>query len=242
MVNVSGPSDATATLERAVLAALDDHGATALELAKHMLSSRADMNRILYQLEREGRVSKTEGSPPRWFRTKTSPSAVLWSSDQAGHRLHIAIDLGNSHDILPKVIDGASKGRYTVSAYADFAYNGYGVNPPVTAENVSVFAAPVMMKQLADAQLLWDMCLLAHKWNADSQRPARLFVASKDTDLLPLTHLVPAINPLFAVRFVNGWTQLEPLLAEAVAPVRAESSPQAPRPAQSRHWRPPTEL
>jgi hypothetical protein len=98
----------------------------------------------------------------------------------------------------------AQRGLLTVAAYADLAFAGYGVVPPLHAKNVTVFQADTPDKNSADVQIIWDISRLTQQ-RANSS--LQLYVASKDLGFRRLQHLVNA-HATHNLVFVTSWRDL----------------------------------
>jgi hypothetical protein len=167
-------------------------------------TEKITINRTLYALKHQGLVEYLDEKPPRWRVPPKSCSAPL----AAAIKVHCVVDLGNTHDCLKNLEPYASTGALTVSAYADLAFAGYGVVPPLAARNIEVFHSDTPDKNSADVQIIWDVCRLVEQWKAlEPQQAFHIFVATKDLGFLRLKALVERY-PLHKLTFVTGWDTL----------------------------------
>lgn len=135
-----------------------DSPCAAREIASTIGVPKADVNKTLYVLLKDGAVQKTSEVPPRWTRAKT-PALVAahpWLPLDAASPL-VILDLGNVHcldRLMPYVINGL----ISLWAYADLAYNG-----PKYAEagvgNYFYFQSNDASKNAADTKMIWDVAL-----------------------------------------------------------------------------------
>lgn len=124
----------------------------------------------------------------------------------ATHNPLVLVDLGNVHDCLKRLIPLADAGDLSVVAYADLAFNGFGVNPPVESANCVVKRATSADKNAADVELAWDVaqrCLTASE-------PMDFVVATRDHGFRHLQSL--AARSGHTLRFVQDWPSLRGLL------------------------------
>ncbi len=195
--------------ESQVLACLrrlgDWASATAIHAATPELlnAEKVVVNRALYALRDKGEVLFTPGSPPSWKLASLSPDALPPRS--AAHRTHCIIDLGNVHDCLQKLEPYAAAGALTVAAYADLAFSGYGIVPPLKCNNVAVFQADTPDRNSADVQIIWDVCRLVAASPGD---PLHVLIATKDLGFMRLQRLVQE-RPHHKLTFVTGWEALK---------------------------------
>jgi len=129
----------------------------------------------------------------------------------------ILIDLGNVHDCLQRLGPLAEAGLVTVRAYADLCFNGFGVNPPLGGNNVTVFKASSPDKNSADVQLIWDVARLCR---ADT--PLRLVVVTKDLGFRHLQALATAAG--HELIFAQDWGGLEAALQRLQMTGRSDDS------------------
>jgi hypothetical protein len=121
---------------------------------------------------------------------------------------HCVVDLGNVHDCLRPLLPHAAAGLLTVAAYADMAYNGFGVCPPVAGRNVSVFQADTSDKNSADVQMIFDIALLSSdRRTRRPDEPLHIIVASKDLGFRSLQRLVER-HDAHRLTFVTNWSAL----------------------------------
>lgn len=162
---------------------------------------RVEVNRLLYEWHSLGQV-ETRDVPPRWRLHR--PIIITPNEGAPRPRIHVVVDLGNVHDCLKPLLSYAQKGCLTVAAYADLAFTGFGVVPPLRVENVAVFQADTPDKNSADVQIIWDLSRLTQQREGE---PLDIFVASKDLGFRRLERLVNA-GCGHTLTFTTGWRDL----------------------------------
>ena len=177
---------------------------TALMLSRELGCSREEANRILYQLLKTNEVSRDTGSPPVWTIFSQPSSATLPTHAAADEpKRLVVVDLGNTHDCLQELLPYAKAGALEVRAYADLAYNGFGVNPPLgVLPGVTVQQANTAEKNAADVDMIWDLAVML------GPRTPRYFVAvaTKDQGFRRLKALAEAAG--HRLEFATGWSEL----------------------------------
>lgn len=113
------------------------------------------------------------------------------------------MDLGNTHDCLQELLPYARAGHLDVRAYADLAFNGFGVNPPLDEPGVTVKRASTAEKNAADVDMIWDLAELLSK---PGQPHYSVIVATKDQGFRRLKAL--AEDRGHRLEFVTGWSEL----------------------------------
>ena len=94
---------------------------------------------------------------------------------------YVLIDLGNIHNVL-KEIDGVLP--YTIYAFADKCFNGYGVNPRASS-NVNLIKAHETTKNAADIHIIWTVSQIC----ISNKTPCFIHVVTKDKGFLELQEL-----------------------------------------------------
>lgn len=160
---------------------------------------RASINGCLYRMEGDS-VRKTVGGPrPIWRLATPAPPD--------GPPTIVLVDLGNVHDCLAPceryVADGLVRATY---AFADYHFNGYGVNPRPAGITVEQVTDP--NKNAADVLMIWRVAEMILGGNVE---PGTRFVAAtKDDGFRYLKTLVEQAG--FAFEFVRDASQLRNLL------------------------------
>lgn len=183
-----------------ILALLQENGGSSAYALSRELSpcTREEVNRSLYcDLLKRGKVAKDTSKPPRW--TPLPPQ-----NTRAQRRL-VVVDLGNTHDCLRELLPYAATGSIEVRAYADLAYNGFGVSPPLTdAPGVCVKQATTADKNAADVDMIWDLAGMLSQ--GDDGPCYFVVVATKDQGFRRLKALVDSRG--HRLEFVTGWGEL----------------------------------
>jgi len=173
-------------------------------------ASKLELNRCLYNLKETGVLEYLAGTPPLWRLSPAKPSPDMGHSKAAEELetvLHVVVDLGNVHCCLQHLVEYARAGLLTVSAYADLAYSGYGVSPPLEATNVRVYQSDTADKNSADVQIIWDVSRLLQRAELQSQK-LQILVATKDLGFQRLKALVEESGDHSLV-FVTNWSTLK---------------------------------
>lgn len=113
--------------------------------------------------------------PPNLWRL--SPVSPVSPGSQ--REIHVLVDLGNVHCCLQRLVPLAREGLLTVRAYADLAYSGYGVVPPLQEPNVEVHQALTPDRNSADVELIWQLSRLSAQARADRRR-LDVYVCTRD--------------------------------------------------------------
>jgi len=157
-------------------------------------TERKTVNRNLYQLFAKRQVFRTQSDKGvRW--SITSGENIIPSE-----RIVVIVDLGNTHDCLPE-LDTYDYGVETW-AYADRAYNGYGVRTPLNKPDIRFYQASDTNKNAADIQLVWDLCK-----DCQSAGKTTYIIATKDQGFNSVKTIVER-DTQSTVEFVVNWEEL----------------------------------
>lgn len=184
-----------------VIAALSHGGdASASSLARSLGLDKCIVNRTLYALHELATplVCKTDATPPIW----SSPVSPGRSSSADDNTMLIFVDLGNVHDSLQELVPYARVGAVRVEAFADRAYNGFGVKPPLDVPNITVHRATGGERNAADVLLIWRASELLQP----SGTKQHAIVVTKDQGFLALKDLAALRN--HTLEFVTSWREL----------------------------------
>ena len=178
---------------------------TALALSRAVGCTREEANRALYGLLKDDLACKDTASPPVWslpVAAAACPAAGSGAAPEEPRRL-VVVDLGNTHDCLRELLPYARSGAIEVRAYADLAYNGFGVTPPLgDLPGVTVSQATTAEKNAADVDMIWDLAELL-----GPGRPTYFVaVATKDQGFRRLKALAEARG--HRLEFATGWSEL----------------------------------
>lgn len=160
------PRDAPAWADKALTFLSDDKGHSAIDIVRHLAShqftlERSEVNRWLYLQAQQGVTKQIPGTPPTWFLARSPEQKSEVKLLQASKTI-VVLDLGNIHDAL-KPLESYLDTRkdLEIMAYADKAYNGYGVSPPANAK-VYFWHNPGMMRESTDVKLISDVAIRLH--------------------------------------------------------------------------------
>ena len=186
--------------------------ATTSQLMRETGYTKVLVNQTLYALLREERVKQTPGSPPQWSSVPLAPDSagVAAAHDAVGNSpcVLVVVDLGCCHDVLPQIRAYAERGEVEVRAYADLAFNGFGVSPPVKCANYKLFHATTADRNSADVALIWETSRLAQQLEEhEPERELHVFVCTKDLQFQSLKELVEK-NPRHSLTFCTDWSAL----------------------------------
>lgn len=181
---------------------------TAKDLAKSLLSTtpiseaKTAINKILYSLLKQKNVTQSNDTPPKWSINNNNLSN-LKTEEKSCHepKLIILIDLGNTHDCLKNLVPYTAQPNIDIYAFADRAFNGYGVNPHAPSP-ITVFQATTPDKNAADLELIY-ICL---KLILTTPFTYHFVVASKDQGFHSLQNIVERHG--HKLHFVTNWEQL----------------------------------
>ena len=153
--------------------------------------SIGEVNSVLYKALDDGEVKKDDGIPPRWCQTDgreiDDVSGIV--DDYGCKRTIILIDLGNVHDCLQELLErGINLQRdYEVHAFADYHFNGFGVNPKVEDKGITVHRVEdTNNKNAADVLLIWTCQNLCKS----AECTTHFIVVTKDDGFRYLSKLV----------------------------------------------------
>jgi hypothetical protein len=175
--------------------------------------SKLQLNRILYALKVSERVAFTPGSPPLWRHKPpigAFASGVAASGAAADDEplVYVLIDGGNVHDCLANLIPYAERDAISVRFYADLAFNGFGINPPIKCKNVSIFHAKTPDKNSADVSIIWELSRYVLEMSVkEPTRSLQIYVATRDLQFQSLKALVEE-NTLHSLTFCTNWEGL----------------------------------
>jgi len=181
------------------------HPLPAKDICKLLGSSvhRSDVNRVLYSLLKRSQVVKNEGTPPTWG-VNLAASVILPGPPVQGpveEELVIFIDLGCTHDCLKNLVPYAREIPH-IYAFADLAFNGWGVNPPAP-EPIHVYQSQTSDSNSADLELIWTAAklILSHP-----QKKYHFIVATKDMGFRSLKTIVEREG--HRLDFVTKWEDM----------------------------------
>jgi len=150
------------------------------------------------------RLRRDASVPPLWSLVDPHVKAKTTTSDETGAPPNTlaVVDLGNIHDCLRELVFYAAASAVEVHAFADRAFNGFGVNPPVDGEFIKVHRATGGERNAADVELVWFLC------ERLARAPPKLtvVVATKDQGYLALQELVRRRGHV--LHFVTCWSQM----------------------------------
>jgi hypothetical protein len=205
MTDMSLASELTIN-NKSVMEALGSERLRALDIARKISLTRTMVNASLYSLLSTGNVTRDAGVPPVWSKTAVEANIqeVVCASDL---KTLVIVDLGNIHDCLQHLIPYCKAGKLQVKAYADMAYNGYGVTPPlVEVSGLSIHRASTDDKNSADVELIWDLAVLL-----ETSTPLAVIVVTKDQGYRRIQELAQR-SGRHSLTLVTSWVELRNLV------------------------------
>lgn len=180
---------------------------TAKKVATDLKCSKPEVNRSLYELLNTNKVKRTSETPPEWSLVTTTteekkdPPTTSSSSDVSV----VMVDLGNVHDTLPNIEKYARQGLVRVYAFADLAFNGYGINPRCDP-SIFLFQSTTPDKNAADIEMVWkcaEISLMENPRNHSLQ----FYIVTRDQGFRTLGDILRRQG--HEVEFVRGWDDLK---------------------------------
>lgn len=189
-------------MEQSVISFLESQQVprTAKDAAQQLQVDRHTINQCLYGLLGHGKVVKSQDTPPLWSLGMVKPmeNPVV---ENCEIKTVIIVDLGNVHDCLNKLEPYAN--FYEIYAFADKAYNGWGVSPPAPP-TIHFYHSKSRDKNAADIAIIWRVAELI------LLNPKEVFhfvIATKDQGFNSLKDEVESRG--HSLEFVNGWDELK---------------------------------
>jgi len=182
---------------------------SARQLTSQLKQERTAVNRTLYGLLKQNRVRRFDETPPTWSNVLCEENAKCdekngYEQKQATVITVVFVDLGCCHDCLENLVPYAtSDNNLQVYAFADVAFNGYGVNP-VPPPPISVCQAQTRDSNAADIELIWKAAELIFK--APRGTTFKFIVATKDQGFTSLQTIVQRHG--HSLEFVKDWNEL----------------------------------
>ncbi len=199
--------------ETLVLSVMGPNLEPAVTIAKRLgYTTKAAVNPILYTLLKDGEIECDKTSnPPLW--RKISPNKNITNqileSDNDDERIMIIVDLGNCHDVLKNINNLVDNKTIYAKAYADRAFNGYGIKPVPDNPLIEVYKAMSDHKNAADTRMIWDLAVLFHDSKGINWT---VYVCSKDSGFCELKTLFES-NGEHTLKFIRGgWEELEVII------------------------------
>jgi hypothetical protein len=178
-----------------------DKSLTSTQIASVTNYSKREINVALTQLQQSGRVRTVINSfPTEWM--LYNPQAQVAVAEVESKQIPIVmVDLGNVHDTLDKLCRYADQGIVKVYAFADMAFNGYGINPrPPTS--IEVFQSDSPDKNAADIEMIAKCVELS----LNSPDPLDFYIVTKDQGFRRLSNVVKRQG--HSMTFVTNWEGL----------------------------------
>jgi|SRR5579872_2437649 len=165
------------------------------EIAELTSFSRLQINTILRSNEQ---VECTDDTPPVWMLKNERNIADNLPKE---YIKIILIDLGNIHHILPLFEPYANTGTVRVYAFADVAYNGYGVNPSPKNKAITVIRSKGTHRNEADLNLIWKIFTIV----TENKTRMKVFIFTKDLGFQSLPSILYTYDHVLETKFVKEW-------------------------------------
>jgi hypothetical protein len=209
----SSSSASSISDDEVLLLALKTNGPmTAFKLSKVLCpeAERAIVNRKLYTLLNSNKVSRDSSVPPVWRAScpPTSFSGITPLLETTTLAIPLAVvDLGNVHDTLRELVPYARSGLVQIEAFADRAYNGFGVKPLLDdVPGLRVHRAQGTDRNAADIELVWFLCETLPDATIALEHSRHVVVATKDQGFQSLRDLVQRRG--HRLTFVTQWSEM----------------------------------
>lgn len=202
-------SAAALSVEDDILRILHTKGAmTALQMSKALGGNieKTAVNRQLYLMLVKQKVSHDTSIPPVW-RVFGPQQKAAESTPTATIPLAV-VDLGNVHDVLRELVPYARSGLAQVEAFADRAYNGFGIKPALDEVPgfLRVHRARGTDRNAADIELVWFLCETLPDVTHAPEQARQVVVATKDQGFQSLRDLVQRRG--HTLTFVTQWSEM----------------------------------
>jgi hypothetical protein len=176
-------------------------------IARSLNLERTIVNRILYEkLLKADKVLCNKATPPLWSYAKSDEDSEA-EAEEVDVQNIVFVDLGNVHDILQKLESYAGH-DCKVYAFADCAFNGYGVNPIPKNKDIEVFQTKDDHKNAADVEMIWKAAEIV--MNMDEERfetGIRFIIFTRDNGFRSLKTILERYKAVREVLFVQTWQQ-----------------------------------
>jgi hypothetical protein len=199
---------AALSVEDDILRILNTKGAmTALQMSRALGGNieKTVVNRQLYSMLDEKKVSHDTSIPPVW--RVLGPQQKAAESTPTETIPLAVVDLGNVHDVLRELVPYARSGLAQVEAFADRAYNGFGIRPALDdVPGVRVHRARGTDRNAADIELVWFLCETLPDVTHAPEQARQVVVATKDQGFQSLRDLVQRRG--HTLTFVTQWSEM----------------------------------
>jgi hypothetical protein len=182
---------------------------SARDLARALKVTKKDVNRVLYSNDT---VQHTSDTPPRWFLKDVQSNTIAENKSEDPYTPDVPIvlvDLGNVHDTLNPLEPYARNGEVKAFAFADLAFNGYGVNPACDS-CIPLFQSKTPDKNAADIEMVWKCAEIALLNNGNGHA-LEFYIVTRDQGFRTLETILKRYG--HSVTFVRDWNDLKMYVA-----------------------------
>lgn len=176
-------------------------------ISRSLNMERSVVNRILYdKLLKGGTVACNKATPPLWSYSEIIDESEVEIEVENEAKNVIFVDLGNVHDVLQKLESYAN--NCDVYAFADQAFNGYGVNPEPKNPKINVFQSTDEHKNAADIEMVWKAAEIVMNLSEDDvEQGVRFIIFTRDNGFRSLKGILERYSGVKEVLFVQTWQQ-----------------------------------
>jgi len=169
---------------------------------------RRKVNQMLYGiLLRDGKVICDASShPPLWsYPVKNTQDMDETDEDEKHVKTVVFVDLGNIHDVLQHLENYADE--CNVYAFADRAFNGFGVNPSPKNKNIRVCQTKDEHKNAADVEMIWTAAEIVMNTDPKAAYKVRFIIFTKDNGFRSLKTILERYDVVEDVIFAQTWQE-----------------------------------
>jgi len=184
---------------------------TARQISEQLsVQDKTQVNKILYTLLKTKEVNISADTPPQWSISGFGPHA----DEKVPDTFHmdvpvVLVDLGNVHDTLQELEPYARKGLVKAFAFADLAFNGYGVRPECDP-CIPLYQSTTPDKNAADIEMVWK-CAEVALLQCPPDHRLTFYIVTKDQGFRTLEVILRRFG--HTVEFVRGWDDLKVYIA-----------------------------
>lgn len=183
-------------------------GCSAKMIARALKLERKHVNHLLYgKLLKENKVTcDNSSSPPIWKIVRSDENSNDSEDEKNVEEIRniVFVDLGNIHNILQKLENYADDKECSVYAFADCAFNGFGINPPPKNKNIHVFQTKDEHKNAADVEMIWTAAELVVPLHYETSE-YRFIIFTRDNGFRSLKTILERYSSVKEVIFAQTW-------------------------------------
>lgn len=194
------------SLSDRILRTLNAQGQSARDIVKKLQDKnikKSDVNSILYKLKNEGKVEKSDSSPPLWIKISSKETKNSSDSDEEDRTTTVVfLDVGNSHCQMETVKYASSN----VVVYG-FVPLGFGGEIPENDRSVN-FTILEEGQNIAIAMAVRITTLVCALESV--KRPSEILIVSKSNMFDGIESMLNLTSKLAKITIIkNGWEGLK---------------------------------